>query len=140
MIYHVQIDEREYQVEIEDLDARPVAVKVNGQDVQVWVEEAGAQAAGPHTFSAPTPVPPKIAPAHRSTVSAKEVCAPMPGTIVSVEVQPGDGVQVGQDLCVLDAMKMNNRIRAHRQGTIKQVHVSSGQQVLHGDLLITFSD
>jgi propionyl-CoA carboxylase alpha chain len=49
-------------------------------------------------------------------------------------------VEVGQDLCVLDAMKMNNRIRAPRSGTVKQVHVDAGQQVLHGELLITFGD
>ena len=64
----------------------------------------------------------------------------MPGSIVSIAVQPGDRVEVGQDLCVLDAMKMNNRIRAPRAGTIAQVHVSLGQQVQYGDPLMTFAD
>jgi biotin carboxyl carrier protein len=64
----------------------------------------------------------------------------MPGTIVSIAIQPGDQVEVGQDLCILDAMKMNNRVRAPEGGTIAQVHVSAGQQVQHGDLLVTFLD
>jgi biotin carboxyl carrier protein len=64
----------------------------------------------------------------------------MPGTIVSIAVQPGDQVEVGQDLCVLDAMKMNNRIRAPRAGTIAQVHVTVGQQVSYGQPLVTFEN
>jgi len=64
----------------------------------------------------------------------------MPGTIASIAVQPGDQVELGQDLCILDAMKMNNRVRAPCAGTIAQVHVSAGQQVQHGDLLVTFLD
>lgn len=64
----------------------------------------------------------------------------MPGTIVSIAVQPGDLVEVGQDLCVLDAMKMNNRIRSPRAGTIAQVHVSIGQQVSYGQPLVTFEN
>jgi len=47
-------------------------------------------------------------------------------------------VEAGQDLCVLDAMKMNNRIRAPRAGVVAEVHVSAGQQVQYGDRLMTF--
>jgi len=64
----------------------------------------------------------------------------MPGSIVSVSVRPGDRVEAGQDLCVLDAMKMNNRIRAARAGTISQIHVSPGQQVQYGDPLISLTE
>ena len=64
----------------------------------------------------------------------------MPGTIVSVAVQPGDQVAVGQELCILDARKMNNRIRAPRSGTVAKIHVTAGQQVQHGDLLVTFAN
>jgi biotin carboxyl carrier protein len=60
--------------------------------------------------------------------------------IEDVNAQPGDQVEVGQDPCVLDAMKMNNRIRAPRAGTVAQVHVSPSQQVQYGDLLVTFTD
>jgi len=64
----------------------------------------------------------------------------MPGSIVSVAVQAGDQVEIGQDVCVLEAMKMNNRIRAPRAGTVAQVHIGPGQQVQHGDLLVTYAD
>ena len=67
------------------------------------------------------------------------VRAPMPGTIISIAVQPGDQVDTGQDVCVLEAMKMKNRISAPRAGVIDQVHVSSGQQVQQGEVLVTFT-
>lgn len=145
-IYRVNVGGKEYQVEIEDVNAQPVRAVVNGRVVQVWVHEPatgkGAEAA-PGPAKAPPAVAvvaPTAAAAQPGAASAREVRAPMPGTIVSVAVQPGDAVEAGQDLCVLDAMKMNNRIRAPRAGVVAQVHVSAGQQVQYGDPLVTFQE
>jgi len=145
-VYRVTVGGKEYQVKIEDVNAQPVQTVVNGRVVQVWVQEqapAPAAAQGEGRAAAPS-VPSVASPtaiaAQPGAASDCEVRAPMPGTIVSLEVQPGDQVEIGQNLCILDAMKMNNRIRAPRAGTIAQVHVTIGQQVQHGDLLITFTD
>jgi biotin carboxyl carrier protein len=62
----------------------------------------------------------------------------MPGSILTLLVRPGDTVAVGQELCVLEAMKMKNAIRASRGGVIASVEVSEGQTVAYGDVLITF--
>ena len=146
-VYRVTVGGKEYKVEIEDVNAQPVRTVVNGRVVQVWVQERGpaptppparpVSAAAP---SVPTVAPPVSTAAQPGAAPERTVRAPMPGTIVSVEVQPGDQVGVGQDLCVLDAMKMNNRIRASRAGTVAQIHVATGQQVQHGDALVTFAD
>ena len=146
-VYRVTVGDKEYQVEIEDVNAQPVRTVVNGRVVQVWVPEKGRTPtplpAQPAREAAP-PVPrvtsPTATAAQPGAAPGQEVRAPMPGTIVSVAVQPGDQVEVGQDLCVLDAMKMNNRIRAPRAGTIAQIHVSAGQQVQYGDALVTFGE
>jgi len=146
--YRVVVGDREYQVEVEDVNTQPVRTVVNGHVVQVWVQEGGPAPAplpaerGPVAAPAtPTAViSPKSAAAQPGPAPEREVRAPMPGSIVSVAVQPGDQVELGQDLCVLDAMKMNNRIRAPRAGTIAQVHVGPGQQVQYGDPLVTFTD
>ncbi len=147
-IYRVTVGDKEYQVEIEDVNAQPVRAIVNGRVVQVWVPPqtgATAPSAAPPASSQRVSLPPTsvsvapIAAAQPGQVSDQEVRAPMPGTIVSVEVQPGDTVEVGQDLCILDAMKMNNRIRASRAGTVNAVHVQAGQQVQYGDLLVTLA-
>ena len=147
-VYRVTVGGKEYQVKIEDVNAQPVRTVVNGRVVQVWVQEqaparapTAAKAEAPAvTPSVPSVASPTAIAAQPGAASGREVRAPMPGTIVSLEVQPGDQVEIGQNLCILDAMKMNNRIRAPREGTIAQVHVTIGQQVQHGDLLVTFTD
>ena len=146
-VYRVTVGGKEYQVEVEDVNAQPVRTVVNGRMVQVWVQEQApaptpppAEAVRATAPSVPVMASPTAAAARPRATSAGEVRAPMPGTIVSVAVQPGDQVAVGQDLCILDAMKMNNRIRAPRSGTVAKIHVTAGQQVQHGDLLVTFAN
>ena len=62
--------------------------------------------------------------------------APMPGLIVRVSVSPGDAVQVGQGLVVMEAMKMENEIRAPKAGVVANLLVKEGQAVETGALLI----
>ena len=64
------------------------------------------------------------------------ITAYMPGRVVSVSVAPGDAVEPGQSLVVLEAMKMQNEIQAERAGTIRAVHVAPGQAVEGGDPLL----
>lgn len=145
-IYRVTVGGNEYQVEIEDVNTQPVRALVNGQLVQVWVQDRQVRPASFEGRPAPqaTPATPSLVvpspPPDQSEAGESGVRAPMPGSIVSVAVQPGDRVKTGQDVCVLEAMKMKNHIRAPRSGTIAQVSVSPGQQVQHGDLLVTFTD
>jgi pyruvate carboxylase subunit B len=62
--------------------------------------------------------------------------APMPGMIVRVNVNVGDAIQAGQGLVVMEAMKMENELRASASGTVKRVHVSPGTAVEKGALLL----
>jgi pyruvate carboxylase subunit B len=62
--------------------------------------------------------------------------APMPGLIVRVAVQPGDTVQPGQGLVVMEAMKMENELRAAAAGTVRAVHATPGTAVERGALLV----
>jgi biotin carboxyl carrier protein len=66
------------------------------------------------------------------------VTAPLPGVIISIDVKAGDVVKRGQSLLTLEAMKMKNAIRSTREGTIAEVHVANGDQVQHGQLLVSF--
>lgn len=69
---------------------------------------------------------------------AKSIISPMPGAVVSVSVEPGQAVQEGQELLVLEAMKMQNLIKSEVAGKIKNVHVKAGQSVGVDELLIEF--
>ncbi len=144
-IYQVTVGGKEYQVEIKDVNTQPVRTVVNGHVVHVWAPEQDRSLS-----SLPMPVPvvvpsatgvvsPTAAAAQPGEASELEVRAPMPGTVVGVEVRAGEQVEAGQNLCVLDAMKMHNLIRAPHAGSIGQVYVVPGQQVQYGDLLVTFA-
>ncbi|MEZ5286270.1 MAG: biotin/lipoyl-containing protein [Vicinamibacterales bacterium] len=67
----------------------------------------------------------------------QQVTAPMPGKVVRVLVAPGDRVQPRQGLVVIEAMKMENELRAAREGLVKAVRVAEGQSVEAGALLVT---
>ncbi len=60
----------------------------------------------------------------------------MPGVILSVAVGTGDQVVTGDEICVLEAMKMQQTLRADWSGIVGKVHVAPGQQVLDGDPIV----
>ncbi len=62
--------------------------------------------------------------------------SPMPGLVVDVRVRPGDEVEKGQVLLLLESMKMQNEIRAPRKGTVLEVHVEPGQSVNQNQVLV----
>jgi acetyl-CoA/propionyl-CoA carboxylase, biotin carboxylase, biotin carboxyl carrier protein len=63
------------------------------------------------------------------------VVSPMQGTVLSVSVADGDAVDAGQVICIVEAMKMENEVRAHRAGTVEQLSVSPGQPVTTGQTI-----
>ena len=62
--------------------------------------------------------------------------APMPGTILSIDVSPGDQVVTGDTICVLEAMKMQQALRADWSGVVKSVLVTVGEQVMNGSPIV----
>jgi biotin carboxyl carrier protein len=140
----VVIDNQTYQVDIEDIHARPVIALVEGERYEVWLETeetVSNSPTGAPAFSIPAPS--QETPQQTSkpqTGSEKNVTAPLPGVIVAILVNPGDMISRGQELCTLEAMKMKNAIRANREGTIASIKVNVGDQVGHGQVLLTFTD
>lgn len=126
----VVINGTPYTVETDDLTASPLEVRVNGEAFTVELP-----ADDPETATTP-PQLTGSAPTVGTTV--EHVSAPMPGTIIAINVQAGAAVKYKQELCVLEAMKMNNSIRAPQDGVIAAVHIAVGQSVAHGDKLFTY--
>ena len=115
---------------------RNFLVNVNGTQYEVAVEEIdgkAAPAAKPAAAAAPAPV--KAAPVAAAPAGGAKVTAPMPGTILGVNVKDGDVVKAGQPLFVLEAMKMESDICAPVSGTVRGVSVSKGQSVDPGAYL-----
>ena len=129
---------------------RRFRVTIEGESYEVEVEEIAETRPGASAFSAKvspvareaTPVPAKTTPAPvakppPAKVAGEEVVsAPMPGTIVSIRIKGGDVVKAGDVLLILDSMKIQNEIRAPREGKIREVFVSEGKYVRRREPLI----
>jgi acetyl-CoA/propionyl-CoA carboxylase biotin carboxyl carrier protein len=121
---------------------RQVDVEVDGRRyrVRVWVPEAAAApAAVPASAGAGAGAArPRPRPAHAAGIGAAgsgTVTVPMQGTIVKLLVGVGDTVEVGQAVCVLEAMKMENNIVAEKAGTVTELRVKPGDTVGAGDVV-----
>jgi acetyl-CoA/propionyl-CoA/long-chain acyl-CoA carboxylase, biotin carboxylase, biotin carboxyl carrier protein len=68
------------------------------------------------------------------------VVSPMQGTVLSVVVAEGDEVETGALLCIVEAMKMENEVRAHRPGRVSELSVAPGQPVAHGQVICVISE
>lgn len=141
--FEITLEDTTYQVEITGervlVNGRPFAVTADGGAVQVdgmthAVELDGQQAIFDgiaYPFQARRlGAEKKVAPAATAPFAgAGAVTAIMPGKIIGVSVQEGDQVSEGDVVCVLEAMKMENELQAHKSGVVKAVHVSPGDDV-----------
>jgi biotin carboxyl carrier protein len=120
-------------------------VSLNGKNYEVDVEKTQAvitSISDAHAAPVPTASSAASAPASPAAVSAAapvsggtEIKAPMPGTIVSVEIAPGQSVKAGEIIMILEAMKMENDIVAPVDGVIKQILVNKGASVNTDEIL-----
>lgn len=133
----VIVEGREYIVEVGDLEESPIKATVNQRTYSVEVPRQGVQTpqSDEPALSAPATKDTGLSPA---SATNQAITAPMPGNILEVEVKVGDSVDPGDVVCVLEAMKMKNMIRANRAGIIASVDVAAGQAVDYGAVLATY--
>ncbi len=112
-------------------------ITVNGTAYDVHVEELAAGAAPTVVAAAPAAAPAAPAAAPAAAAEGTAIDSPMPGTILCVNVNTGAKVKTGDVLVVLEAMKMENEIKAPNDGTITAVHVRKGDSVESGSPLVT---
>jgi propionyl-CoA carboxylase alpha chain len=68
------------------------------------------------------------------------VMSPMPGTLIRYAIKEGDTVELGQELCIVEAMKMQNVIRSPRAGVIKKCHVDAGSSLMADEIIVEFDE
>ena len=129
MKYKITLNGRTYEVEVE-------AGKAMLLDEYEAIAPAAPAAAAPVAAPAAAPAAATAPAAPAVTGAGDAVTAPMPGTILKVNVQNGQAVKAGQVLVVLEAMKMENEIMAPKDGTVTQVVVSKGASVDTGAPLV----
>ncbi len=80
-----------------------------------------------------------VEPSSTTVSAAKVVICPMPGTILSINVRVGDAVKSGDVLLILESMKIQNEIKAPKDGKVKEIYVSEEANVRRGDRLLTIA-
>ncbi|MBO1362358.1 acetyl-CoA carboxylase biotin carboxyl carrier protein subunit [Prevotella sp. A2931] len=131
------IDGKEYQVTIGDINNNIAEVTVNGQNFQVELEQQAEPEKKKVVLGAPTQETSSEEVATPQNVNtANAVKAPLPGTIININVAVGDTVKTGDTVCVLEAMKMANNIEAERDGKVTAVLVKQGQSVMEEEALV----
>lgn len=140
-----KINGAEYVCAVEEIEAGLTNVTVNGKTYQVETEKPVAPAPKPAApKAAPAAAPaaaPKAAPAAAPAAApvaadGVKVKSPLPGSVIKVLVSEGQAVKKGDTLLTLESMKMENAIMAEQDGTVKQIVVAAGQNVMQDDVLV----
>lgn len=138
-----KINGADYKCAVEELEAGKAKVTVNGKVYEVETEapKAAPVAAKPAAAPAPKPAAAPAAPKAEAKPAAApaaglQVKSPLPGSVIKVLVSEGQAVKKGDTLLTLESMKMENAIMAEADGTVKQIAVTPGQNVMQDDLLI----
>ncbi|MFB3818924.1 MAG: biotin/lipoyl-containing protein [Candidatus Methylomirabilales bacterium] len=120
-LYSLLLDGRSYEVDVLE-DGRACIVLVNGQPfrVELRLERPASGPDGPRA----------------ATAGGGCVTAPMPGKLVKLLVAPGDAVAAGDGVAVLEAMKMENELKAPAAGRVADMRVAEGQTVSAGEVLV----
>lgn len=133
MKYKVTLKGKTYEVEVEKGEAMILDEYAAAAPAPAAVPTPAAAPAAP----APTPAPAPAAPAAPApAASGTVVTSPLPGNVLSINVNVGDAVKAGQLLVLIEAMKMENEIVAPTDGVVKQIVASKGAVVATGDTLL----
>ncbi len=144
--FKFSIDNNPFEVAVTELENGQIDVEVNGSNYIVTIDREGTKAANAPAKAAPVAAPkaaaPKAAPAATpvaapaaSTGAAKTVKSALPGSVTKLVMEVGQAVKKGDTVMMIEAMKMENEIKAECDGTIAKFYVAPGQSVMADDKL-----
>lgn len=141
--YLLSIGGKKYKARVKSITTEYAQIVVNDREYRVELEQLGpSKAETPAVSEAKRVSPGRYEPSREaksissSSGVAGGVISPLPGLILEMFVKEGDTVRAGQDLLVMESMKMENRIHAPHDGVVKKVFVRRGDNVLEGDKLV----
>jgi glutaconyl-CoA/methylmalonyl-CoA decarboxylase subunit gamma len=144
--YTVTVGSRTFVIDVSEVAHDEFLVQVEGHEFNVHLAggDDAVHAATPHEGAPHDTAAPHAAPARQAAPAAPSaslvMTTPMPGTVASVLVHPGDAVARGDVLLQLEAMKMTNAVRAPHDAVVAEVLVVEGQQVAYGAPLLRLTE
>ena len=147
--FKFSIDNNPFEVAVTELENGQIDVEVNGSNYIVTIDREQPKAAAPKVapkaapvaapkaapVAAPTAAAPAAAPAPAAGGSVKTVKSQLPGSVTKLIAEVGQAVKKGDTVLMIEAMKMENEIKAECDGTIAKFHVAAGQSVMADDKL-----
>jgi glutaconyl-CoA/methylmalonyl-CoA decarboxylase subunit gamma len=135
------INGNQYDVEIKSVDDNVAEVEVNGFTYSVQTEKALQPVSKTPKLVVSEVIPSTdITPSEQKTSAPSKgggsIKSPLPGVILDVFVNVGDVVKVGDKICCLEAMKMENIINSDKEGTILSLNISKGKTLMEGDTMV----
>lgn len=146
MIYKVKINNTVYEVNVIDSNSRPIIATIGNSVYEVWPQDD--KIASKYDINGQNPIISRPGEDQNKNITTtlsfssetKKVFSPIPGIVLSIKVNIGDDVEIGDEICVLEAMKMKNVLRAVRSGKINKIYVIPGQHVQHREVLVEFEE
>ncbi len=129
----------DYDVHIQDMEDNVATIEVNGTKYEVEVKSEVKHSKTPQLVRKPVVQQPGEGQIKKSATSGHTIKAPLPGTILKLNVREGDAIKAGQSLLVMEAMKMENQVMAEKDGVVSALKVKEGDAVLQDDVLIEIS-
>ncbi len=129
------INGNKYEVDIKDFNNNIAELEVNGTPFRVEVDHQQTLTKTPKMVR-PAAKAPAAAPVMPVSTASQPVISPLPGTILKIIVKEGDKVVKGDKLLIMEAMKMENDIQSEKDGIIRNIWVTAGENVLQGAVLM----
>ena len=126
----------EYRVDVHEMDEELARIEVNGTQYEVEIKREKKASKTPTIVRSPVRARAEPGIGRKEGGSSHPILAPLPGNILKLNISQGDIVEKGQQLLVMEAMKLENRVLADRAGVVEKILVREGDAVLQGDKLI----
>lgn len=130
------INGNDYAVDMIGIEENIARLEVNGTPYEVEIHKKVKSSKTPRVIAPPVKEPSKPEIEKRERGDAHPIAAPLPGNIIAIKVKPGDILEKGQLLMIMEAMKMENQVLADRKGVVESILVQVGDTVLQGDILV----
>ena len=120
------------------LDGVPLVVQVRPMDNGIRLAHQGIEITV-NVYTETEATAARLMPINTAADTGKKLLCPMPGLVVSIAVSEGQEVKAGEALAVVEAMKMQNVLRAERDGTVKKIHAAPGATLAVDALILEFA-
>ncbi len=144
--YVLSIEGKDYKAEVKEITSEYARILVNEKEYNIKIKELGRKSTGiplvkrvETVTEEPKPGKREIEKPKINSMDSGAIKAPLPGLILEVFVKVGDAVKAGQDLFIMESMKMENQIQATHDGTVEKIYVNKGDSVAEDDVLAELS-